>query len=185
MSIYDFIKQYGMCNFVKHYGIHQEENGFKCYDCFKLFPVYKKEKKNVSNKDIFRLYILVYVNNTDKFYFDYFFNHISEIPKELIELYDYSIYSAPKKEDLEAIGFIDYAKIEPIIKKYNKYSNYIIYQRYLEKIRNINDSSRIDKLVDIMNLFKKTLFDISNSNGEGIKLESLDKILTFGKKKGN
>ncbi|MCI8778138.1 MAG: hypothetical protein HFI87_03210 [Bacilli bacterium] len=181
MSIYDFIKQYGMCNFIKHYGVYQDINSFKCDDCFKLFPIYKKKKKS-DLKDIFRLYILVYVNNKDKFYFDYFFNHVSEIPKELIELYDQSVYSVPKQEELEAIGFIDYTKIQPLIKRYNKYSNYIVYQRYLEKVRNINDSSKIDKLVDIMNIFKKTLFDMANSNEDVIKVESLDKILTFEKR---
>lgn len=183
MSIYEFIKQYGMRNFVKHHGIYQDKNSFKCYDCFKLFPVYKKKKKIDSNEDIFRLYILVYVNNKDKFYFNYFFEHISEIPKELLELYDRSSYSAPKQEDLEAIGFIDYTKVESLIKKYNNYSNYIIYQRYLEKIHNIPDSSKIDKLVDDMNLFKKALFDMANFSGETIEIDSLHKI--FEKKLKN
>ena len=33
-----------------------------------------------------------------------------------------------------------------------------------------------------MNIFKKTLFDMANSNEDVIKVESLDKILTFEKR---
>ncbi len=181
-GIYDFIKQYGIYNFIKHYGIYQDDR-CKSYDCWKLLPVYKREKGLEPGKDWVRLLILVYVNSKDKFYFDYLFQHISQMPKELIDLYDSSIYSVPKKEDLEAIGFIDYTQIAPIIKEYNKYSNYVIYHRYLEKIRNTN-SSKTDEIVDTMNSFKQVLFDIANSKEGIIGTDSLDKILTFGKKIG-
>lgn len=167
-----------MRNYLMMHGVYLDNTDCKWHICQNLLSIYRKGRRISSDEYIFELLTLIYVNKKDKFYFEHF---SKQLPKGLSERYDSAIYTVPKKNELEAIGFIDYEKINPLIQRYNEYSEQVIYQKYLEKIRNIADSSSINDIVEALTSFKSILFDISSSKEDVIKIETLDKILKLEK----